>query len=647
MDRKTELLKRIPLFGNLNEQELLIITGYTQLTAYKEGSILFKNGDRSTSCFIVDKGEIRIVQDAYLDRDNTLAFFIEGEIFGEFDLFENDPRTATAIAHCDSSLLIFPGEGHELEVLYNKHPDIFVKMYHTLITLNAGRIRRTNKVITEKSSWINDLKEQMYKDKLTNFYNQTYLDDEFPGLLKQFDKTGLLVVKPDDFKSVNDTFGHEAGDRALKAISSTVITALGDNEIPIRFRGNEFIVAYFDRSADEAIESAQALFRKLSDLDIGHLIADRTLKLTYSMGLAEYPAQGETIETVIQLAYAKMFEQRDSGGSGIRTAETLIDNLIPFLQTVTVFSPLYISELKIISGFLKPHTYKQDSIICSEGDEGNELFIIESGGATASIRVDDDEEKIISEFSPGDFFGEMAIFENALRSATITAREDSVILALDKNDFFSLMDKWPLVAIKIMRGMLDITSGRLSSTGRFISEMVKWGDNASRRAITDELSGLYNRRYLDSSLTEQFGKAQRNGSTLSIIMADLDLFREVNESYSHETGDRYIVEVASIFKKCLRSTDIIARYGGDEFTIVLPDTDIASARQLAENIRAAVAKLDFLKELPGPDLHLSTSLGLAAFPDHCSSIEDLKKRADEALYKAKETGRNKVVFCGD
>jgi len=172
--------------------------------------------------------------------------------------------------------------------------------------------------------------------------------------------------------------------------------------------------------------------------------------------------------------------------------------------------------------------------------------------------------------------------------------------------------------------------------------MVKWGEDASLRAVTDKLTGVYNRRYLESELDNRFSRAQKENSQMVLVMADMDYFREVNEGYSHEVGDQYIVEVAKVFTGSFRKTDIVSRYGGDEFTILLPDTDLATGMNVSEEVRKNVAALDFLKNLEGPDLRLSVSLGLACYPTTGLSVADLKEQADKALYVAKHNGRNRV-----
>lgn len=644
MSKKIDLLKKIEMFSGLTKDELTRFSKLCKFVDYRKNSYIFKKGNVSSSFYIVAEGEITILDKSSDKDEQILANFIPGEIFGEFDLFENDRRTAYAIAGKKTRLLRFPAGDEDINIIFRKNPDIFAKICYSLITINAGRIRHTNKLVAEKTSWIEDLKERMLKDKLTGFYNKSYLDEEFPSLLADNkEQFSLLVVKPDDFKTINDTFGHEAGDKALIEISGTVRSKLDDNSIPVRFRGNEFIVLYMNAGFQNALHKAEELHKTLSSIDIGMIIGDKKLKLTYSFGLAVYPDNSDSIDELIELAYSRMFKQREKGGNGIQHIDDNDNSSLDFLKTVKAFSSLHLSELKSISGFIEPLNIEAGEALCREGDEGQEMFIIETGKTEVTILMQDGSAKKLTEFTAGDFFGEMAIFEDAKRSATCTALEKSRVLRLNKSDFLKLMKKYPLTAIKIMREMLDITSHRLTNTSRFVSEMVRWGEEASRRAITDELTGLYNRRYLDSSLEKEFHKSKNNEKPLSLIMVDLDFFREVNEQYNHEIGDEYIVEVSKVFKKHFRSSDIVSRYGGDEFTVILPNTGLKEAYEVAEKIRKYVEKIDFLKKHKGPHIKLSTSQGIAAFPENAVNLQSLKELADKALYRAKETGRNRVV----
>jgi diguanylate cyclase (GGDEF)-like protein len=644
MSRKIDLLKKIEMFSGLTKKELTAFSRLCKYVDYRKNSYVFKKGDESSSFFIVAEGEIAIIDKSSDKDEQILAHFIPGEIFGEFDLFEDDRRTAYAVASKKTRLLRFPAGDDDVDIAFRKNPGIFAKICYSLITINAGRIRHTNKLVTEKTSWIEDLKERMLKDKLTGFYNKSYLDEELPSLLADNkEQMSLLVVKPDDFKTINDTFGHEAGDKALIEISETVRSRLDESGIPVRFRGNEFIVLYMNTGLQEALKRAEELHKILSSIDIGMIIGDKNLTLTYSFGLAVYPDNSDTIDELIELAYSRMFKQRDRGGNGIQYIDDNDNSSLDFLKTVKAFSSLHLAELKSISAFIEPQTIAEGEALCREGDEGQEMFIIETGKTEVTIQMQDGSAKKLTEFKEGDFFGEMAIFEDAKRSATCTALEESRVLKLNKSDFHKLMKKHPYTAIKVMREMLDITSHRLTNTSRFVSEMVRWGEEASKRAITDELTGLYNRRYLDTSLEEEFHKSEKNNTPLSLIMVDLDFFREVNEQYSHEIGDEYIVEVSKVFKKHFRDSDIVSRYGGDEFTIILPDTGLKAAFDVAEKIRKYVEKIDFLKKHKGPDIKLSTSQGIAAFPENSADLKSLKELADKALYRAKETGRNRVV----
>jgi diguanylate cyclase (GGDEF)-like protein len=326
---------------------------------------------------------------------------------------------------------------------------------------------------------------------------------------------------------------------------------------------------------------------------------------------------------------------------------------VEFLKSVRIFSDLSDEEIRELLELLHPRRLSEGQMVFEEGDPGGELFVVESGAVGISVTLDDGKNLEIAAFEKGDFFGEMSIFEKEPRSATCTAKCPSRLLAVNEREFFRLIESNPTSAGKVMARMLDVTRQRLEDTGGFLSDMVQWGEEARRRAITDPLTGLYNRRYLDEALEEYFMKARTGSKPLSLVMLDLDHFRQINETLSEKAGDRVIKAAAEIYKRFLRPTDVAARYGGDEFTFILPDTDAAAARTIMEDIRRTIEESDLLEGIApaGRDsegvspLRVTTSQGLACYPEHAGEARSLREAADNALYRAKETGRNRIVVA--
>jgi diguanylate cyclase (GGDEF)-like protein len=157
-------------------------------------------------------------------------------------------------------------------------------------------------------------------------------------------------------------------------------------------------------------------------------------------------------------------------------------------------------------------------------------------------------------------------------------------------------------------------------------------------AVTDSLTGLYVRRYFMVKLQEEIHRAERYNKRLSVIMADLDRFKKINDTYGHDAGDRALKTISKFLQKNIRDVDAIARYGGEEFVMLIPDADKEAAFCLAERLREELAKVK-LEDLPP----VTISLGIATFPSDGADLEELIKRADAAMYEAKQQGRNKAV----
>ena len=313
------------------------------------------------------------------------------------------------------------------------------------------------------------------------------------------------------------------------------------------------------------------------------------------------------------------------------------------LARVGVFSLLSEEEIDLLSAHLSRVELDAGAVLFREGDQGNDLYILAEGAAAASIHLPDGGTREIARFAPGDFFGEMSIFDEAPRSATCAALEKSALLSLSRNGFTGVIGEHPGIALKLMYRMLNITTQRLRGTSEFVSEMVQWGEGARKRAVTDELTGVYNRRFLEDSLPTLVAEAAEKGEPICVVMVDLDHFREINEAYGHLTGDDAIKSAARVFRAQLRESDLIARYGGDEFVIVLPRTEPVQGTRLMDAVCAEVARLPLLKGLKGPLTTVTTSMGVAGFPLHAADLPGLRAAADAALYRAKEGGRNRVM----
>ena len=162
-------------------------------------------------------------------------------------------------------------------------------------------------------------------------------------------------------------------------------------------------------------------------------------------------------------------------------------------------------------------------------------------------------------------------------------------------------------------------------------------------AVTDGLTGLNNRRYLDNHLKVLFNRAAARGRPLSLCITDIDRFKSVNDTYGHDAGDEVLKEFAARIRSTVRGADLACRYGGEEFVVVMPDTDAAAAAAIAERLRGIVESFPFHLKTAGKMLNITASLGISCNTSGAETPEQLLKQADRALYEAKNNGRNRVV----
>jgi diguanylate cyclase (GGDEF)-like protein len=191
---------------------------------------------------------------------------------------------------------------------------------------------------------------------------------------------------------------------------------------------------------------------------------------------------------------------------------------------------------------------------------------------------------------------------------------------------------------KLIEEALNIANQKLSQR---VDEVEYLQQELREQAVRDSLTGLYNRRYLDDALDRELVRAKRDQNPLSFLMIDVDHFKTVNDTHGHRFGDQILTQLAGLLSSHARGSDIVCRYGGEEFLVLLPGTDADFSRSRAEEIRQKAEVL--IGHLEGKVVHVTLSIGIAVFPDHGQDRNDVVSKADDALYQSKREGRNRVT----
>lgn len=263
------------------------------------------------------------------------------------------------------------------------------------------------------------------------------------------------------------------------------------------------------------------------------------------------------------------------------------------------------------------------------------------------------------------------VYVNELTSKLFN-RDIEQIIGHDDNEFFDLNDESELIAndnlvLDYGKTVTDEETNTIKSTGEEkvyrtvkkpiynnnnkiigllgistdITDIYNLKEELKKQAATDPLTGLYNRRFFLETAERFFSESNRHGKPLSLIIMDIDLFKNINDSFGHPAGDAVISFVGEHVSGILRREDVLARIGGEEFAILLPSTDGPTAQTLAEKIRSSISKQTVSGEWEGV-IHPKLSLGVTSRSKGCNTFDEMYLRADNALYTAKNKGRNRV-----
>lgn len=244
------------------------------------------------------------------------------------------------------------------------------------------------------------------------------------------------------------------------------------------------------------------------------------------------------------------------------------------------------------------------------------------------------------------------IFEHKLKEHVdfsecrmLDAQAEEVKEIRKKKDYFifSLIGKRKRIGYLVIRGVREEDKEKIMILGHQFAlalRRVKLHQEIERIAITDSLTGVYTRRYTLDRLREEIERSSLRGIHMAFLMVDVDYFKNFNDKYGHITGDQILREIGLIIRENIREIDIAGRYGGEEFCVVLPDTDIQGGLYAAERIRAATEKA--IIKAYDTRIKATVSVGIATFPNDGTKYGEIIDRADWALYKAKKQGRNRA-----
>jgi diguanylate cyclase (GGDEF)-like protein len=280
-------------------------------------------------------------------------------------------------------------------------------------------------------------------------------------------------------------------------------------------------------------------------------------------------------------------------------------------------------------------TLRSGEVLLVSEEKNAYLYLIISGSVRIHLGSADSEP--ITFLGEGETVGEMSLIDGGTISAHVIANAPCRLIEIREELLWSLVQASHAAACNL----LTILSQRLRHANRIIEERVTQYDNYRQFGSVDALTGLHNRHWFDQMLQRLLARCKMSGSPLSLIMADLDNFKEINDCYGHLAGDRAIYGVAQVIVSNCRPGILAARFGGDEFVIILPEIDAPTAINVAERLRSEVMVANILDHHGNVLPYLTLSIGIVqAVPD--SSMEEVIAAADAALFRAKDGGRNRV-----
>lgn len=295
-------------------------------------------------------------------------------------------------------------------------------------------------------------------------------------------------------------------------------------------------------------------------------------------------------------------------------------------------------SLESVWGLLEPCAVQEvepGETLLQAGQGNATLYLVLSG--RLSVHLGGPDSAPVAHLEAGQTVGELSVIDDSPVSAHVRAVEPTRLLAVDEHTFWRLVSASHEFAVNL----LFLLAKRMRKNNASLLESARLRRQFERDATVDALTGLRNRRWIDQTMLRVAARFSRSRAPVSAMLLDVDHFKRFNDTFGHAAGDHVLRFVAQTLSSSLRPTDVAARFGGEEFLVLLPDTELSGARVAAERLRRTIAEtpnLAFDGKLLGG---ISVSIGVATLAGH-DGVDAWLRTADAALYRAKELGRDRV-----
>jgi diguanylate cyclase (GGDEF)-like protein len=302
-----------------------------------------------------------------------------------------------------------------------------------------------------------------------------------------------------------------------------------------------------------------------------------------------------------------------------------------------IFRGVNIEDLSHLIDECELISIRENQTLIQANARNEYFYVVLTGSMKVYLDANIDDHFIT--LLPGDCAGELSLFDGAATSAQVTAASNSRLLKMNEETLWRLIR----ASHSFSRNLLFLLAKRLRHDNVAIINGLRHQQELENIANIDGLTGLFNRRWMNEYFQRQISRALNDNKPMALILADLDNFKTINDKHGHMVGDEVLFAVASVLSQQVRPTDLLARFGGEEFAFILPETSPEVAHQIAERIRSTLeaTKLGFDDEVK-VEIHVTLSLGVTNLMLG-DNINILLSRADQALYQAKENGRNCVA----